>query len=156
MFIVMAKNVYSKPLMVAEKFTPQAYCETCTNQTVWRAHCTDMDGKGYIFYDAAGDAIFAAGVDDIPAYTEPHGGCGKYHDFVQDTKPGFNAWVLNQSYVSPYGAINDYCDYYNGHYHLKSQYRQYLKPALVKEPGQALDHNWLVCYEIQGVRNPGS
>ena len=151
----MAKNVDSKPLMFVEKFVPQAYCETCTNQKLWKAQCTDMSGQGYIFYDDNVDDGIVIGVDNVLHDTTPHGGCTNTHIFEQETPPTFNAWVLKNSKI--HWNIEHYCTQRSdGKYLLKEEYFNRLEPALVKGPGEALDHNWLVCYNLQSVKNPGS
>ena len=40
------------------------------------------------------------------------------------------------------------------HYELNRQYDYMLTPALIKEPGEVFDNNWLVCINLEDLRNP--
>lgn len=149
----MEKRVYSKPVMVAEVFTPQEYIAVCEDRDKWGATCTnDMHKRGYIFFDVAEDNVFAE--EDRKLYDRSeHGGCGRTHYFYSDTRPGFNAWVLSDESLGGH-PITYYCDRINNSYYLKMEYANLLKPALVKKPGEALDGNWLVCFDLADLRNP--
>lgn len=149
------KTNWKNPKIEVQQFVPQEFVAACEDRDKWGATCTnDVHKRGYIFFDVAEDNVFSD--EDRKLYDRSeHGGCGRTHYFYSETRPGFNAWVLSDENLGNHGI-----DYYterrqgqSGRY-LKEGYEDLLKPALVKKPGEALDGNWLVCFDLADLRNP--
>jgi len=151
----MKKKSYSKPEIRAEKFAPQEFVAVCTSPEVWTAQCCEYRDRGYIFFDYNGNGV----IDDEDRVTEgQHGGCHQTHSFPWipgQGYPGYNAWVLKNTTVNANPRIDFFEERYSNTT-LKEEYANdtYLTPALVKRPGEALDSNWLVCYDLATVKHP--
>lgn len=148
----MAKNVYSKPLMFVEKFTPQEFVATCEDKNKWGATCvsnqTQPGFKGYVFYDDDNDMELDYSESRLTDYVE-HGGCGRTHYFYSETAPTFNGWVLSHYKLGGHSIYH----YLNNGY-LTDEGKALLTPALIKKPGEVFDRNWLVCISLDDLRNP--
>lgn len=149
------KKDWSSPVTSMQEFAPQEFVAVCEDRNKWGATCTnDWDKRGYIFFDVAEDNVFSE--DDRKLYDRSeHGGCGRTHYFYSDTRPGFNAWVLSDEKLGSHD-INYYTETRQGQTgrFLKEGFENLLTPALVKKPGEALDGNWLVCFDLADLRNP--
>ena len=149
------KSEWGASRLEVQVFAPNEFVAVCKDRDKWGATCTnDGQKKGYIFFDVAEDNVFSD--EDRKLYDRSeHGGCGRTHYFYSDTRPGFNAWVLSHEKLGG-NRINYYTETRQGQTgrFLKEGFENLLTPALVKKPGEALDGNWLVCFDLADLRNP--
>ena len=154
------KMIWGNPEMDVQQFTPQEFVAVCEDRDTWGATCVTMQShnRGYIFYDHDMDGVVDP--DDLRAdgHSE-HGGCGRTHYFHSTTRPSFNGWVLSESTLTANNlSIDDVATHsgggWNWDYILKEEYKGLLTPALIREPGDVFDNNWLVCINLEDLRNP--
>lgn len=145
------KSEWGASRLEVQVFAPNEFVAVCAHPEYWTAQCCTLKDRGYIFFDYNNNGI----IDEADRKTEgDHGGCHRTHRFPWDGGfPTYNAWVLKES------AAHDYM--FEGGYAvtnavLKEQYANetYLTRALVRRPGEALDGNWLVCYDLASVHHP--
>lgn len=154
----MAKNVYSKPLMVAEKFTPQEFVAACANPTHWTATCRTVS---CLIFDMDGDW----------SSDRNRGGCGQSHTFELQNglKPEANCWLLlnvrtrmpGQTTVNsyPYNTWFSKTGNYEGSgYVIKEDMVEKLKAAgelvLGYYNDKCFDGRVLVTDDIANIKNP--
>lgn len=148
------KSEWGASRLEVQVFAPNEFVAACYNPEIWTAQCCNQADKGWIFFDYNKNGV----IDDAERVTEGnHGGCEQKHEFKITDEGGipssYNAWVLKAN-------IAEYNMFEGGHHHieegyiLKKEYVDKLIPALVKRPGEALGHNWLVCYDLASVHHP--
>lgn len=150
----MKRKDWSSPRTSLQEFAPQEFVAVCQDRDTWGATCVTMasHNRGYIFYDHNMDGI-VDGDDYVSDGRSEHGGCGRTHYFHSPTRPSFNGWVLSESTMGNY-SITHYADRVTGGYRIKEEYVGLLTPALIREPGDVFDNNWLVCINLEDLRNP--
>lgn len=151
----MKRKDWSSPRTSLQEFAPQEFVAVCQDRDTWGATCVTMEShnRGWIFYDHNMDGI----IDDEDLLSDgrsEHGGCGRTHYFHSPTRPSFNGWVLSESTIGGSQYITRYATRVGDHYELNRQYDYMLTPALIKEPGEVFDNNWLVCINLEDLRNP--
>lgn len=148
----MKKKTYSKPTLSSEQFTPQEFVAACEHPEFWSAQCCQYADRGYVFFDYNNDGI----IEEEDLHTEgEHGGCHQEHTFIWETDgaPGYNAWVLKQSTINANPRVSFWQQGQNQRV-LRADRTDYLVQALVKRPHEALDDHWLVCYNLNTLKNP--
>ena len=150
----MKRKDWSSPRTSLQEFAPQEFVAVCQDRDTWGATCVTMDShqRGYIFYDHNMNGILDE-EDLISRGRSEHGGCGRTHYFHSPTRPSFNGWVLSEDRIV--GNLNNYLTSVSGgNYKLTQRGIDALRPALIREPGDVFDNNWLVCINLDDLRNP--
>ena len=147
----MERKAYSRPVISAEQFAPQEFVAVCAHPEYWTAQCCTNAERGYIFFDYNENGI----MDEDDRKTEGlHGGCHRTHPFPWDGGfPTYNAWVLKERVAHNYMFEGNHAGT-NAVLREEDAKDTYLTPALVRRPGEALDGNWLVCYDLATVHHP--
>ncbi len=154
----MANRIYSKPIMLLEKFTPQEFVAACAQPTHWTATCRNVSCLIFFF-----DGDYSSDMN--------RGGCGQSHTFVLENgmKPASNCWLLKNVRSRGPGEVNGSYHIYDSWFSKRGNYNGVgwvLNPDMIgtlKTSGElvegyyndeCLDGRVLVTDDIKNIKNP--